>query len=81
MKTLTKNFLHFAVVFLIGAILFRFGLSYFLENKLFSQGWVFAGAYFFFNFVIAWYFGKKDYEILPLYNLGFRLDISVILTP
>ncbi len=37
--------------------------------------WIFGLGYFFFNFFIAWIFGKKDYEYLPLNDIGFRFHI------
>ena len=76
MKALTKNLLLFALFFFAGAVLFRYGLSYFLENRMFGQVWVIAVAYFFYNISIGWYFGKKDYEDLPLYDVGFRFHLA-----
>ncbi len=76
MKVLTKNLILFVLFFFAGAILFRYGLSYFLENRLFSQVWITAVVYFFYNFGIGWHFGKKDYESLPLYDVGFRFHFA-----
>lgn len=72
MKALTKNLMYFAVLFFIGAIVFRYSLSYFIENRSHNLIWIIAVIYFFFNFFIGWFFGKRDYETLPLYDIGFR---------
>lgn len=72
MKSLTKNLIFFAALFLFGAIVFRFGLSHFLENRSYSYVWFLAALYFIYNFVIGWIFGKRDHESLPLFDMGFR---------
>jgi len=79
MKALTKNLLYFMVFFTIGAIVFRYGLSSFLENRAYSLVWIIAVIYFFFNFFIGWYFGKRDHETLPLYDIGFRFHFATYL--
>ena len=72
MKTLTKNLMYFAIFFFIGAIVFRYGLSHFIENRSYNQIWIIAIIYFFYNFFIGWFFGKRDYESIPLNDVGFR---------
>ena len=72
MKALTKNLMYFAVLFFMGAIVFRYSLSDFIENRLLNLIWIIAIIYFFFNFFIGWFFGKKDYESIPLNDIGFR---------
>lgn len=79
MKVVTKNLLYFAVLFFIGAILFRYALSYSIEYRMFLQVWGVGLAYFFYNFFIGWYFGKRDYEDLPLYDIGFRFHFTTYL--
>lgn len=79
MKTLTKNLLYFAFLFFIGAIVFRYSLSHFLENHSYNLVWIIAVFYFFFNFMIGWFFGKRDYESLPLFDLGFRFHFVTYL--
>ncbi len=76
MKTLTKNLTYFAVFFFLGAIVFRYGLSHFLENRSYNLVWIIAAIYFIFNFLIGWFFGKRDYESLPLYDVGFRFHFA-----
>lgn len=72
MKSLTKNLIFFAALFLFGAIFFRLGLSHFLENRNYSIVWLIAIFYFIYNFVMGWLFGKRDHESLPLFDIGFR---------
>ncbi|MFP4556331.1 MAG: hypothetical protein ACLFNU_05620 [Bacteroidales bacterium] len=64
--------MYFAVLFLIGAIVFRYSLSESIENRSYSLIWIIAGTYFFFNFFIGWFFGKRDYQSMPLNDIGFR---------
>lgn len=79
MKTITKNLIYFAIFFFIGAIVFRYCLSVNLETRSFSLVWVIAVGYFSFNFLIGWFFGKRDYESLPLYDVGFRFHFVTYL--
>jgi len=79
MKALTKNLMYFAIFFFIGAVVFRYSLSHFLENRSYDLVWIIAVIYFFFNFFIGWFFGKRDYESLPLYDVGFRFHFVTYL--
>jgi hypothetical protein len=72
MKAFTANLMYFAISFFLGAIAFHYGLSYSLESNYFDLVWILAIFYFFFNFLIGWHFGKKDYESIPLNDVGFR---------
>lgn len=75
MKTITSNLLKFAIFFAIGSILFHVGLSWSITNHAVSGMWIFAIAYFIFNFSIGWFFGKRDYESFPLNDVGFRFHL------
>lgn len=79
MKALTKNLMFFTIFFFIGAIVFRYGLSHFIETHNYNLVWITAVFYFIFNFFIGWLFGKKDYETLPLYDIGFRFHFVTYL--
>ena len=79
MKHLTKNLISFAIFFVIGGLIFRYGLSHSLENRMLSMVWVLATIYFLFNFGIGWYFGKRDHESLPLFDIGFRFHLTTFL--
>ena len=76
MKAFTKNLMLFVLFFFAGAILFRYGLSSFLENRMYGAVWILAAVYFFYNFGIGWVFGKRDYEDFPLYDVGFRFHFA-----
>ncbi len=67
------------IFFFIGTIMFRYSLSYFIENRTYDLVWIIAVIYFFYNFFIGWIFGKKDYETLPLYDIGFRFHFATYL--
>lgn len=79
MKAFTKNLIYFAIVFFIGIIAFRYSLSHFLENRAYNPAWMIAVIYFFLNFFIGWFFGKRDYESLPIYDIGFRFHLTTYL--
>jgi hypothetical protein len=75
MKSITSNLLQFAFFFALGSILFRFGLSWSINNHAALMMWIFAILYFIFNFSIAWYFGKKDYLSIPINDVGLRFHL------
>jgi len=72
---ITENLVYFAVSALLLGILFRFGKSYAIENQDFTLIVFLAVAYFVAMFVTGWYFGKKDHENLPIYDIGFRFHL------
>ena len=72
MKAFTTNLMYFAISFFLGAVAFRYGMSYSLECKYFDFVWILAIIYFFFNFLIGWHFCKNDYKSIPLNDVGFR---------
>lgn len=72
---ITKNLVCFAGSASLLGILFRFGLSYAIENQYFTLIVFLAVAYFVAMFVTGWYFGKKDHENLPIYDIGFRFHL------
>lgn len=75
MKLLTKNLTYFALFFVIGTLIFRYSLSFFLEDRAFTLVWISAAIYFIYNFIIGWIFGKRDYVLLPLFDIGFRFHL------
>jgi hypothetical protein len=79
MKSITKNLLIFAAGLIILTILFRFGLSEMLKSKNFAIVMVISSLYGLLVFIIGWIFGKKDYETLPLYDIGFRFHFATYL--
>lgn len=79
MKTITSYLLRFALVILILTFVFRYSLSYMIDQHSFSGIWFIAILYFFAMFSAGWYFGKKDGEYLPIYDVGFRFHFTTYL--
>ncbi len=76
MKLFTVNQLKFAACLFLLTVAFRYELSNLLETSQFNWVWVLAAAYAILIFAVAWIFGKKDYESLPLYDVGFRFHLT-----
>ena len=79
MKTVTSFLLRFALTASVLAIIFRFSLSYGVENKssiIVALSAILYGVLMFFS---GWYFGKKDGEYLPIYDVGFRFHFTTYL--
>lgn len=76
MKLLTLNQLRFAAIFAITNIVFRIGMSRLLDAKEFTWAWVVAALFAVIAFSVGWYFGRKDHESLPIYDVGFRFHLT-----
>lgn len=77
MKTIvTKYLLGFAFAITILTIIFRYFLSYGIENKMTSIIVLSAVIYSISMFMSGWYFGKKDGEYLPIFDVGFRFHLT-----
>ncbi len=72
MKTINQYLFKFAVTIFILTTVFRFSLSTLLSNKEFVLVFISAILYFLTMFSAGWYFGKKDKEFLPIFDIGFR---------
>jgi hypothetical protein len=80
MKNLiTKNLVYFALSALALGILFRIGLSYSIENRLFAAIVAVAVLYAVAMFAAGWMFGKRDHIQLPVYDIGFRFHLCTYL--
>lgn len=76
MKTfLTPNLFRFTLVTLILAVVFRAALSTSITNKNEIAVAVAALVYAILMFISGSYFGRKDYEYLPVYDIGFRFHL------
>lgn len=75
MKLGTKNILNYALGLTVLTFLFRWVLSSLLEQEQFGTVWIVALLYSAAIFGIAWFFGKRDKESLPLYDVGFRFHL------
>ena len=72
MKTIHHYLFKFAVTILILTVIFRYSLSTLLSNKEFVLVFIPAIIYLLAMFFSGWYFGKKDKEFLPIFDIGFR---------
>lgn len=73
---ITKHLLGFAVLTAIWTIIFRFFLSYGLEQQLLSIILLSTIVYTILMFITGRYFGRKDREYLPLFDIGFRFHLT-----
>ena len=72
MKNIYKYLSKFAITILILTVIFRYSLSTLLSNKEFILVFIPAVLYFLAMFFVGWYFGKKEKEYLPIFDIGFR---------
>ena len=79
MKTITHNLTKFAITATILTILFRYSLTYGIENNTNFIIFLSALLYALAMFVSGWTFGKKDREYLPIYDFGFRFHLATYL--
>jgi len=80
MKNLSNsNLLKFSLTTILLTILFRVGLSTSLTNKMKIAVLVCAIGYAILMWFNGYYFGKKEHEHLPIYNIGFRFHLSTFL--
>lgn len=79
MKTITPYLLRFALIVTPLTIVFRYFLSYGIENQSRIIITVSAVTYGLFMFVLGWYFGRKDGEYLPIFDVGFRFHLTTYL--
>lgn len=80
MKTLlTPNLLKFTLTTIILTILFRIGLSTALTNRMIIAVTACAIIYALLMFFSGSYFGRKDYEDLPIYDVSFRFHLSTFI--
>lgn len=79
MKTITPYLLRFALPATVLTIIFRYFLSYGIEKQFGIIIIISAAAYGLLMFAIGWYFGRKDGEYLPIYDVGFRFHLTTYL--
>lgn len=80
MKTfITNNLLKFTLVTTMLTILFRITLSTSITNKM-TLGVIICSILY---GILMWfngrYFGRKEYEYLPIYDIGFRFHLFTFL--
>lgn len=79
MKTITPYLLRFALVATILTIIFRFVLSYGIENQSITIIILSGMTYGISMFISGWIIGKKDGEYLPIFDVGFRFHFTTFL--
>uniref|UniRef100_UPI004048EA0B hypothetical protein n=1 Tax=Mariniflexile sp. TaxID=1979402 RepID=UPI004048EA0B len=79
MKTITPYLLRFALTATLLTIVFRYFLSYGIENQSGIIITTSAVTYGLLMFASGWYFGRKDGEYLPIYDVGFRFHLTTYL--
>ena len=79
MKTVTKYLSGFAVTIVILTVIFRIALSYCIEKEMYTLTCVCGIIYFIAMFISGWFWGKKDIEYLPIYDIGFRFHCTTYL--
>ncbi|KUF40177.1 hypothetical protein HX017_18440 [Myroides marinus] len=79
MKTITPYLLRFGLVATILTIIFRYFLSYGIENQSGNIITISAVIYGTLMFASGWYFGRQDGEYLPIYDVGFRFHLTTYL--
>ena len=79
MKTITPYLLRFALTATVLTIVFRYFLSYGIENQSGIIITISAVTYGLLMFASGWHFGRKDGEYLPIYDVGFRFHLSTYL--
>ena len=79
MKTITSFLLKFCLAATLLTVVFRYCLSYGIENNSTMIMALSAAFYALTMFISGWYFGKKDGEYLPVFDIGFRFHLSTYL--
>lgn len=79
MKTITPYLLRFAIAAAVLTLIFRYFLSYGLENHSTIIIVLSAVIYGISMFAAGWSFGKKEGEYLPIFDVGFRFHLSTYL--
>jgi len=75
MKSITTYQIGFAAIAIGITILFRYLLTFFLNQQQYVLTWILAALYFVCMFSTGWYFGKKANQSLPIASLTFRLHL------
>lgn len=79
MKTITPYLLRFALAAACLAIIFRYFLSYGIDHQSTMTIILSAILYGVSMFISGWYFGKRDGNYLPIYDVGFRFHLTTYL--
>lgn len=78
-KLITPNLLKFTLATGILTTIFRVGLSASITNKMEIAVILCAVVYGILMWLNGSYFGRKEYEYLPIYDIGFRFHLAAFL--
>jgi len=76
MKYLTRHLIGFACALIILTVIFRGLLSHYIGAENWTAILLLAFAYGCAVFIAGWMFGKREYESIPLYDIGFRFHLT-----
>lgn len=76
MKFVTPYLLRFTLAAAVLTVVFRYFLSYGIEVDSGAIIIVSASLYGFLMFGSGWYFGHKESDYLPIYDIGFRFHLT-----
>lgn len=79
MKTITPYLVKFAVAATLLTVIFRYFLSYGIEHQNITIIIVSSVVYGGLMFASGWFFGEKDGNYLPIYDVGFRFHLTTFL--
>lgn len=79
MKTITQYLIKFAIIATLLTIVFRYALTFGIDNKSNLIVMLSAILYGIAMYLAGWVFGKKDREHLPIYDVGFRFHLTTYL--
>ena len=77
--TITKPLVQFIIVITLITILFRVSLSVLLNEQLWNYVFIPPVIYFILMYVSGRFFGIKEYEYLPIGDIGFRFHVSTFI--
>ncbi|QWX82652.1 hypothetical protein H0I23_09245 [Cellulophaga sp. HaHaR_3_176] len=78
-KLITPNLSKFTLAAVLLTIIFRIGLSTAITNQITIVIILSAVLYGILMWLNGSYFGKKEYEHLPIYDIGFRFHLATFL--
>lgn len=78
-KLITPNLSKFTLAAVLLTIIFRIGLSTAITNQITIAIILSAVLYGILMWLNGSYFGKKEYEHLPIYDIGFRFHLATFL--
>lgn len=79
MKTISPFLLRFALTVTVLTITFRYFLSHGVKDKSLIITLVAAILYGVIMFISGWFFGRRDVEYFPIYDVGFRFHLAAFL--